>query len=155
MSTTSIDFPECSNNLWETEYPNLFKCTNCNYTRPCHPRNYRVKDISKAQQKTIDFIRAEVIKHDGLNNPEYEYKLFEVTPLDWGGKVQVITEVGRVGDEGTMAQTFARTRRQIFLGPRGGMKLVNAARFIGEGENIKKVYAANVNGKGAVTCPTM
>ena len=98
--------------------------------------------------------RRAILSHDG-HSDEYEYKRFEVQLLDWGA-VQIISEVGRKGDEGTAASIFARARRQIFVGKRGGLTLCNPARFIGKGCSIKRVPTKGwVKGRQAVWHPTI
>lgn len=83
--------------------------------------------LTRQQEKTLEWLKREILANDGLQSVSnaYEYKQFEVKPVH-RQVVCLITEVGRKNDEGTAAQLFGRTRRQIFIGPRGGCKLVNA-----------------------------
>ena len=54
-----------------------------------------------------------------------EVKVFELHRQSYGGWA-VRIETGTPGDEGTMASIFCRTRRQIFIGERGGLRAFNA-----------------------------
>lgn len=89
-----------------------------------------MEKATKAQLAQVEWLREKVLLHDGYSD-EYEYKSFEVEERGFEGYrgykpfVIVSTQVGHKGDEGTMAQIFARTRRLIWIGPRGGMHLLN------------------------------
>lgn len=81
--------------------------------------------MTAAQQRRVEWLRDEIIRHDG-NGERYEYKLFDVeerAPL-----VFVLSEVGLKGDENTMASVFCRTRRHVAIGRCGGMRLLNAVK---------------------------
>ena len=91
-----------------------------------------MEKATKAQLAQVEWLREQVLLHDGYGySAEHEYKSFEVEERGFEGYhgykpfVTVSTEVGRKGDEGTMAEIFARTRRLISIGPRGGMHLLN------------------------------
>ncbi len=87
--------------------------------------------MEKRQQETIEYLRREILLHDGLGKAHvagYEYKEFEVRESE-SGLVFVSTVVGRKGDEGTLA-TLVRTRRHIAIGPKGGMQLLNGTRRV-------------------------
>ena len=49
---------------------------------------------------------------------DHEYKRFDVEELDCG-TVNLLSEVGRKGDEGTMGEMIRRTRRHLFITERG------------------------------------
>lgn len=87
--------------------------------------------ITTAQMKAVEFLHAKIMAYQGFVNAAgeqtREYKQFTVCLI--GKSIEVLAEVGGRGDEGTMAEVFGRDRRQIFIGPRGGMKLANPARF--------------------------
>lgn len=110
-------------------------------------------EMTRQQKRQVEYLRREIIEHDG-HSDDCEYKRFDVKIYDWG-KVSVISEVGRKSDEGTMAEVFGRTRRHIFIGKRGGMELVNAARFVEKDGEISRVFAANVKGRRAAWAPTI
>lgn len=135
----SIPCPECSNDFWET-FGDIADCTNCGFERPFHQRQARTDVISPAQEKMIAIAKERIFANDSNGYPgTHEYKLFKVELLDWG-VVQILTEVGRKSDEGTMAAIFCRTRRQIFVGRKGGLTLCNPARFVKDEEgNTKRI----------------
>lgn len=85
--------------------------------------------MTHKQEQAIKWLREEIFVNDSNHHDGYEYKQFDVTELDWGNKIQVISDVGLVGDENTLACIFARTRRHILIGPRGGLVLLNTARY--------------------------
>lgn len=135
----SIVCPKCSNDFWET-YGGTADCTNCGYERPFYSRNAQTNKMSPAQQKMVAFAKERIFENDSNGCPEkYEYKRFEVKLLEWGA-VQILSEVGSKTDEGTMAAILCRTRRQIFIGRKGGLKLLNPARFIKKNGETRRVY---------------
>lgn len=132
----------------------IAKCHNCGYERPFHSRSFPEGQMTTAQKRVVEEIRHAVLHNDGYGD-NYEYKRFNVELTDFG-KVQVLTEVGRIGDEGTMAEVFARTRRQIFIGKRGGLTLCNPAKFIEENGKTKIVALERwVKGYKALSHPTV
>ena len=81
------------------------------------PQTYReehmpmvMSEIRKGVMDTFDYSRGK---------GKFEIKRFEVEENKWF--VSVVAEVGYVGDEGTLAEIFARDRVQLFIGKRGGM----------------------------------
>lgn len=83
--------------------------------------------MNERQERALTWLRSAIMNHDGrANDPDYEYKRFEVTEHPECHCVSLVTVVGLKGDEGTMAQIFARTHRHIWIGKRGGLKLLNA-----------------------------
>jgi len=100
--------------------------------------------MTPKQQKAVEWICKEVIKNDGYGE-RYEYKRFEVVEYtdypysEDSPMVYVVTDVGLVGDEGTMAEVFARVHRHIRVGPRGGLKLMNPGRYSkGQGKIVER-----------------
>jgi len=86
--------------------------------------------MTTTQEKRIEELRQAILLSDGLGEAHvdgHEYKRFEVTDHECG-LVFVLAEVGRKDDEGTMASIYARTRRHICIGRRGGLKLLNARK---------------------------
>ena len=89
------------------------------------------QQMNKKQQTTIDKIRETILFE---NNDRYAFQKdspheikYEKTTMEKGWRfVSYVLEIGLVGDEGTYAALFARDRRHFFIGPRGGVKLVNA-----------------------------
>ena len=85
--------------------------------------------MTDKQREMVDWLREQILFHDGLRNTdEHEYKSFDIN-TEYSSFVAVSTVVGQKGDEGTMASVFCRTRRNITVGPRGGMTLLNTARY--------------------------
>ncbi len=156
MSTVSISCKECGNDFWET-CGDVADCTNCGFERPFHQRNARTDKMSPTQEKMIAFAKEQIFENDSNGYSEnYEYKRFEVKLLDWG-KVEVLSEVGCKGDEGTLATIFCRTRRHIFIGRRGGLTLCNPARFVEDKEgNTKRIPKKGyIKGPKSLYCATM
>lgn len=81
--------------------------------------------MTPQQAKAVQQIRYWIRLHYGYDAPErYEFKRFDVTVHDWSGKkvVEVISEYGLKGDDHTAAP-LVRDHRQLFIGPRGGIRL--------------------------------
>lgn len=130
----------------------IAKCSNCGFERKFVSRRCkRDGKMTKAQEKRVEQIREQVLQNDGYGD-KYEYKQFEVKVMEWGD-VSVVTEVGRIRDEGTILSIVGRTRRHIFVGPKGGMKLVNPAKWIKDerGNDKKKHIKGYVRGWEALT----
>jgi len=77
--------------------------------------------MNDKQRSVIGKLRIDILANDSHRNDGYEYKRFEVK--EHSGFIEIISEVGLIDDENTLASVFARTRRQIFIGPRGGCRL--------------------------------
>ncbi len=135
----SIVCPKCSNDFWET-FGDTADCTNCGFERLFHSRQSRTDKMSPAQEKMVVFAKKQIFQNDSNGYPEtHEYKQFDVKLLEWGA-VQILSEVGSKTDEGTAAAIFCRTRRQVFVGRKGGLQLCNPARFVKDEEgNIKRI----------------
>lgn len=88
-----------------------------------------LEGLTPQQRRVLNTFLSKILEHDGYGSDDYEYKKFEITLYEsferWG-TVWLTTEVGRKGDEGTLAQAFARTYRLISIGKRGGTALHNA-----------------------------
>jgi len=110
-----------------------------------------VCQMNAAQKRKLEWLKKEILLHDGNHREGYEYKRWEVS--DEGPFVALLSEVGMVGDEETMASVLCRTRRHIFIGPRGGLKLVNAARY--DTRRKRFVYSAPVCGRKVVYWTTL
>ena len=104
--------------------------------------------MTEKQKRTVEMLRRRVIQMDG-HGDKYEYKRFEIRELEYGA-VSVVSEVGLIGDEGTAASILCRTRRHLFVGKRGGLTLVNAARFVKKDGRLRKIPRANVKGERAL-----
>ncbi len=85
--------------------------------------------MNDRQRETVEWLRKQILLHDSHGDVDCcEYKKFTVN-TEWSSFVAVSTVVGRKGDSGTMASVYARTRRNIAVGPRGGLQLLNTARY--------------------------
>ena len=59
--------------------------------------------------------------------------------------------IGRRNDEGTMAEVFARNKRMIVIGRRGGCQLLNPARYVTkQGKTVK--VESKVQPRGIPAC---
>src|SRR5688572_6808126 len=86
--------------------------------------------MTPKQAKALEQLKEKILTSDSYGLPEnYEYKEFEVKELEWGD-VSLVTTVGRIGDEGTLASLIARNHRHIFIGPKGGLTLANPAKWV-------------------------
>lgn len=110
------------------DVPLIWRCENCGRTSPRKLRKPRVQagtGMTASQAAAIEAIRERIIE---LRNrgfaQNYEFKHFEVRQRQ--GYVSLTVEIGRKGDEGTMASIYCRDRRIIAVGPRGGLELLNA-----------------------------
>jgi hypothetical protein len=83
--------------------------------------------MNATQERKIEQIKAAMLENaslGGLSN--VEIKQLEVS--ENGHFVSLVIEVGRVGDEDTMASIYCRDRRQVFIGKRGGVQLASVAK---------------------------
>lgn len=76
--------------------------------------------MTRAQEKKLNQIKTEVEEMRTSLHKNGEIKKFDVTENEYG-TVQVVCAIGASGDEGTLAECFARDRFQIFIGKRGGV----------------------------------
>lgn len=79
----------------------------------------RTPSQDRAIQKLIRKAWQAAAGYDLAYEDEYEWKRFKVEPI--GRTLSVVIELGRIGDEGTAASVFCRTRGHAFVGPRGGI----------------------------------
>lgn len=97
--------------------------------------------MTAKQKHFVEVLKREILACNSLGSPdEYEYKKWEVSGpgpvvLSDGSSFEsplvfISCEVGRKGDEGTLASTFCRNRRHILITPRGGIELLNSAYFV-------------------------
>ena len=78
--------------------------------------------MNPTQERTIEHIINYVGIYDCHKfNPKYGIKEITVEPTSYGTIIIYVVS-GRVNDEGTMAAVLCRTHRQIFIGPRGGVR---------------------------------
>lgn len=85
------------------------------------PTRKEEKDMTRAQELTIEKIKKEIPRFDFYSNDdEYEIKQFEVEENEYFVSVYFVT--GRKNDEGTMA-VFFRKYRHAFIGKNGGIRV--------------------------------
>jgi hypothetical protein len=81
--------------------------------------------MTKSQERTINEIKAHFEAQNERRGTEF--KQFEVNDTEYLVSLVIVT--GGINDEGTMAEVFARDRRHLFIGKRGGIKLANPGRY--------------------------
>lgn len=87
--------------------------------------------FTDTQRRVVYSLARKILESGGLGERHmagYEFKQFEIT---WGvrNSFYLVAEVGRKGDEGSMASIICRDRWHIAVGPRGGCTNLNAARY--------------------------
>ena len=112
--------------------------------------------LTKSQDEALRTISLGVFNHDASGeDKDYEYKRFDAEIIEGTRLLSVVTEVGLIDDEGTMAEVFARTRRHIIVGPNGGMELCNPAKFTKRNGTWRKVSQKTaVRGERCIWHPT-
>jgi hypothetical protein len=105
------------------------------------PSTARSKYVNKAQAKTVEALRAALVRHKSNGEPEkHEFKTFEVSNGEHSALVFVTAEYGMKNDEGTMAALICRDNRHFMIGKRGGVKLLSLSA------NLKMSTPKNVRG---------
>lgn len=97
--------------------------------------------MNAKQERMIEVIKSKMLErasNGGL--AEVEVKQLEV--IDGEHFVSLCIEVGRVGDEETMASVYCRDSRQIFIGKRGGVSL----SMVSAGSHLKSFGYKQVTG---------
>ena len=91
----------------------VWECENCGYCLPHRLRKPATKDspITPAQVRAITCIQQHHLREGS------EVKYLHVKQM--GHCCSVVCEVGRIGDEGTMAAILCRDRGHFFVGRRG------------------------------------
>ena len=118
---------EASWNFSEEGHPPTWRCNNCNYEMPRREMR-RLTHRTRSQEKALERLPDAIFRaHAYGDSSKYEVKKHEVE--DSGhGTIFLTFEMGRIGDEGTLAEAFARDHRHIAIGRRGGLELLNAKR---------------------------
>ncbi len=78
--------------------------------------------MTKAQESTVGQLR-EALQERWFNSADYEFKTWNVQQLD-REHVVVKSTIGRINDEGTLAQSICRERHKIYIGLRGGCAIL-------------------------------
>ena len=76
-------------------------------------------DLNPAQRRAADNLISSITFLD------FELKTLTVTRFNNRSRVTIYAEAGLVGDEGTMASIFGRSKRHVTIGPRGGVKILS------------------------------
>ena len=85
--------------------------------------------MTPSQQRTIEVLRNEGIASIYRSYADkYEFKRFEAWPN--GSEMSVVITVGRKGDEGTMAESFARDKWHLFVSKHGAVTAFNGDKFV-------------------------
>ena len=81
-------------------------------------------------------------------SPEYEFKSWDVR--EHYRFVSVYAEVGRVGDEGTLAAMYCRDRVHLFIGERGAMSypVTSNGRYVCRRRGRKGVFTISMEQDG-------
>lgn len=90
--------------------------------------------LTSAQRDRIEYLRRRYAPRDGYEFKEnkVEVKVTEsfLHPERPYIRAFLTLNTGLIGDEGTMAEWHARTRRFFVVGPRGGVKTWNGNRWV-------------------------
>ena len=95
--------------------------------------------MTKAQERAIEKLRKQT-ERDLFFSEKYEIKQFEVKEYE-DGCLTLAIETGLKGDEGTMAEIYARDYCFLFIGDRGGVTWYNRAgtkRYLCEHRSLLK-----------------
>ena len=77
--------------------------------------------MTKAQERAIRFLKIQAESTLFFGAPDkHEFKKFEVTESDFG-PVFLTIETGLKGDEGTLAEVYARDWCHLVIGKKGGI----------------------------------
>jgi hypothetical protein len=76
-------------------------------------------DLNPAQRRAADNLISSITFLD------FELKTLTVTRFNNRSRVTIYAEAGLVGDEGTMASIFGRSKRHVTIGPRGAVKNIS------------------------------
>lgn len=77
--------------------------------------------MTNAQQKSIEVLKNEFFKYYSYGHLE-EYELKEIYIEEWKDTetVYIRLEIGLIGDEGSLAEVFARNSTAVCIGKKGG-----------------------------------
>ena len=110
--------------------------------------------VTKAQGKMLAIISENVLGEANSSAilPS-EYKRFTVRQFtDFDDLLFVECTTGRVGDEGTMLEVLAREEWQFSVGKKGGITLLNPAKFVKDGNGgwTKERVQRKIKGRAAL-----
>lgn len=100
--------------------------------------------MTNAQEKKLASIKRNAEEDLFFGGPEkYEIKRWEIK--DYQSFVSLVLETGMKGDEGTLAEVFARDRAHLFIGPRGGTTYpVHYQTKNGNWHHTERTYTGNI-----------
>lgn len=82
---------------------------------------------TKIQAQVIESLKARIFEHACLGKPEeYEFKRWDVRQFPDSPIVFVYSVVGQKGDEGSISAIYCRDARNILIGKKGKLELLNA-----------------------------
>lgn len=119
-------------------------CYNCGLHTPIRTRKASKpteNGLTKAQNKIVELLRKKLIGAFAGDESLYEYKTFKLTILE--GFTTLTTEVGKIGDEGTVGEFYGRDRRHIAIGLNGALKLLNAKK-VSQSKGLRNVLYATL-----------
>jgi hypothetical protein len=82
--------------------------------------------MTPAQEKTVARLKEGFLYHHSFGDESnYETKTFKLDLSAEVKSVSMVIEVGMINDEGTTAALICRDRAHFFIGPRGGIRMVD------------------------------
>lgn len=77
--------------------------------------------MTNAQKKAVETLKNEFFKYYAYGLSEtHEFKEVHIEEWEETETVYVRLEIGRIGDEGTLAESFCRNRTAVCIGKKGG-----------------------------------
>ena len=105
--------------------------------------------MTKTQEKLIKYYEKNATKEFICSEKyegKYEIKKFKINEDDFTGLVQVHIEVGLKGDEGTLAEVFARNSATMFIGKRGKISYYDYTKWkchtLGRYDSLLAIHCA-------------
>ena len=79
-------------------------------------------NLTEKQEARVKSIKEFMLNKNVAGVPTHEIKAESLRPV-WNGTVEYLVTAGIPNDEGTMAKIFCREVYQVFITPRGGLKV--------------------------------
>lgn len=89
------------------------------------------------QKKAILELAEAALRERAYPDSPVELKVCELRRIGERRELSLVLEVGRVGDEGTLAHAFARDRWHFFVGDKGALRFPNKGRT-GHARNVRE-----------------
>ena len=98
-------------------------------------------DVTEAQGTALARISEHLIwkKNRWLGDELYEYKEFRVEQYVGRSQLFVYAVIGMKKDEHTMAAVICRDNHHVMIGKRGGLTLLNPAKFVKKNGETRRV----------------